>query len=144
MNSTDRVTTAKIDTIEVTEERHVARARHEALTLGRMSGMRNISIHAFATIISELAYNLVFHTDQGGTIKIRTLKDGERNGIEVICEDPGPGIEDTELALQDGYSTGGGLGGGLPGVRRLANEFEITSTPGVGTRIRALRWDLVK
>ncbi|MET0026909.1 MAG: ATP-binding protein [Candidatus Thiodiazotropha sp.] len=144
MNSTGRFKIAKSETIQVTEERHVASARQHALSLGRTSGMRNLSVHAFATIVSELAYNLVFHTDKGGTVSLRMLTDDDNLGLEVVCEDQGPGIMDIELAMQDGYSTGGGLGGGLPGVRRLANEFEISSTPGVGTRIRALRWDVPK
>ena len=68
------------------------------------------------------------------------LNNAAHSGLQLIFEDNGPGIADVELALQDGYTTGDGLGLGLGGARRLANEFEIDSHPGEGTRVRIVRW----
>jgi serine/threonine-protein kinase RsbT len=71
---------------------------------------------------------------------MRALNNAAHSGLQLIFEDHGPGIADVELALQDGYTTGDGLGLGLGGARRLANEFEILSHPGEGTRVRIVRW----
>jgi len=68
------------------------------------------------------------------------LQVAERRGVELVAQDEGPGIADIPLALSEGYSTGGGLGCGLPGVQRLMDDFEINSTPGLGTRIVARKW----
>ncbi len=97
-----------------------------------------------ATAVSELANNLFFHASRGGTITLTPLKREGEIGIEVVAEDDGPGVPDVEQAMQDGFSTSGGLGGGLPGVKRLMDEFEITSTVGVGTRIVARKWQPCK
>lgn len=93
-----------------------------------------------ATAASELANNLWMHTTRGGTITLRLLVQPTRRGVELLSGDQGPGIADLALAQQEGYSTGGGLGCGLPGVRRLMDEFEIRSLPGVGTWVRACKW----
>ncbi len=88
--------------------------------------------------ISELARNIEQHAGQG-TITITTH--GGRDGhIEVVAEDHGPGIEDIDRALAGGYSSSGGMGLGLRGAKRVMDEFEIESTVGVGTRIRAVKW----
>ena len=91
------------------------------------------------TATSELARNAVDHGG-GGRALIDTLTDGTRVGIRLQVTDGGPGIADLELALSDGYSSGGGLGLGLGGARRLVNQFEIETTPGEGTMVRATRW----
>ena len=93
-----------------------------------------------ATSVSELANNLFFHAAGGGTITLSAVRRDGQRGIEVIAEDDGPGIPEVELAMQDGFSTNGGLGGGLPGAKRLMDEFEITSTVAGGTRIVARKW----
>ena len=93
-----------------------------------------------ATAVSELASNLFCHATRGGTITLTALRREGEVGIEVVAEDDGPGVSDVEQAMQDGFSTSGGLGGGLPGVKRLMDEFEITSTIGVGTRVAARKW----
>ncbi len=80
-----------------------------------------------------------FHTNKGGTLSFIPVRNEKIEGIEIISEDEGPGIPDIELAMQDGFSTCGGLGGGLPGVKRLMDEFEITSKE-TGTRIVARKW----
>ena len=88
---------------------------------------------------SELARNTVQHGG-GGSVRLESVGDGNRVGLRLTFEDHGSGIADVELALQDGYSTSGGLGLGLGGVRRLANEFEIVSRVGEGTRVCIARW----
>jgi len=91
------------------------------------------------TAASELARNTLDYGN-GGEVEIARLVDGSRKGLRLIFSDQGPGIEDLERALTDGYSTGGGLGLGLSGARRLSNEFTIDSAPGKGTRIMIARW----
>ena len=93
-----------------------------------------------ATAITEFARNLYVHAHHGGNITLTVIKDEENVGIQVVVEDDGPGIEDVSLAMQDGYTTRGSLGVGLPGARRLMDEFEIVSEPGIGTRIVAKKW----
>jgi serine/threonine-protein kinase RsbT len=73
---------------------------------------------------------------------LEIVRDGNRQGLRLTFEDQGPGIADIDRALEDGYSTGGGLGLGLPGARRLSNEFALTSTEGVGTCVTIVRWKL--
>ena len=91
------------------------------------------------TAASELARNTIDHGG-GGSARLQSLRNGGRAGLRLTFEDKGPGIPDIELALKDGYTTGGGLGLGLSGARRLSNEFEIQSRPGVGTRVTITRW----
>jgi serine/threonine-protein kinase RsbT len=91
------------------------------------------------TAASELARNTLDYGN-GGEVEIERLMDGMRKGLRLIFTDQGPGIEDLEKALTDGFSTGGGLGLGLSGARRLSNEFTIDSAPGKGTRIVIARW----
>jgi len=91
------------------------------------------------TAASELARNTVQYGG-GGQLTIEGLEEGGRRGLRLTFEDHGPGIKDIELALRDGYTTGGGLGLGLGGARRLSNEFYIQSRPGEGTRVTVVRW----
>jgi len=91
------------------------------------------------TAASELARNAVDHAG-GGIVRMEALVDGGRSGIRLVFEDHGPGIPDMALAMQDGFSTVGGLGLGLGGAKRLANEFAIHSQPGEGTRVAVTRW----
>jgi serine/threonine-protein kinase RsbT len=91
------------------------------------------------TAASELARNTLDYGG-GGTVKLETLQEGGRRGLKLTFEDQGPGILDIEMALRDGFTTGGGLGMGLGGAKRLANEFEIKSVVGEGTRIVIVRW----
>jgi serine/threonine-protein kinase RsbT len=91
------------------------------------------------TAASELARNTIDHGG-GGTARLQSVRDGNRSGLRLTFEDKGPGIVDLNLALKDGYTTGGGLGLGLSGARRLSNEFDIVSRPGEGTRVTITRW----
>ncbi len=92
-----------------------------------------------ATAISELARNIVSYARKG-QITLKMVNGLSRQGIAVIASDDGPGITDIRQALRDGYSTSGSLGLGLPGVRRLMDEFEITSQPGRGTMVAVKKW----
>ncbi len=91
------------------------------------------------TAASEVARNTVVYGG-GGTARLEALQDGGRRGLRVIFEDKGPGIADVEQALQDGYTSGTGLGLGLGGARRLSNDFLIESRVGEGTRVTIARW----
>lgn len=91
------------------------------------------------TAASELARNTLDYGG-GGTATLEALQDGSRRGVRLVFADQGPGITDINLALKDGYTTGGGLGMGLSGTKRLVNEFEIVSQVGVGTTITVTKW----
>jgi serine/threonine-protein kinase RsbT len=91
------------------------------------------------TAASELARNTVQYGG-GGRVTIESVEAPGRQGLRLTFEDDGPGIADVELAMRDGYTTGGGLGLGLSGARRLSSEFHIDSAPGKGTRIVITRW----
>jgi serine/threonine-protein kinase RsbT len=91
------------------------------------------------TAASELARNTIDYGG-GGVARVQSLRQAGRIGLRLTFEDKGPGIADIELALKDGYTTGGGLGLGLSGAKRLSNEFAIESRPGEGTRVTITRW----
>ena|SRR5687767_10585043 len=91
------------------------------------------------TAASELARNTLQYGG-GGTVTIDTVENLGRRGVRLTFEDNGPGIPDVELAMKDGYTTGGGLGLGLSGARRLSSDFSIQSAPGQGTRVTIIRW----
>jgi serine/threonine-protein kinase RsbT len=91
------------------------------------------------TAVSELARNTVVYGG-GGVMQIEVVNEGGRRGLRLTFRDQGPGIPDVSLAMQDGYTTGTGLGLGLGGARRLANEFNIQSAPGIGTTVTITRW----
>lgn len=91
------------------------------------------------TAASELARNTLDY-GKGGVVRLESLIDGLRRGVRMTFEDQGPGIADLDLALTDGYTTGGGLGLGLSGARRLVSDFQIESRPGEGTSVAITRW----
>ncbi|MBN1487621.1 MAG: anti-sigma regulatory factor [Anaerolineae bacterium] len=95
---------------------------------------------ALVIAISEIARNIILYAGEG-EIFIKTVFDGDTPGICIVARDQGAGISDVSLALQDGYSTGGGLGVGLPGARRLMDEFEIDSKVGQGTTVAMIKWN---
>jgi serine/threonine-protein kinase RsbT len=102
-------------------------------------GFSLVDLTKMVTAASELARNTLIYGG-GGTITIEGLEDGTKRGVRMMFEDEGPGIPDIARALQDGFTTGSGMGLGLGGSRRLVNEFDIQSTPGTGTRVTAVRW----
>jgi len=124
--------------IEITSSEGIIIARQKVRELAINVGFGTVDQTRIATAVSELARNI--HQFAGkGTVTIFSLK-GERKGIKIVCQDNGPGIADIELALSDGYSTMKSLGLGLPGTRRLMDEFEIESKPGKGTRVSITKW----
>ena len=126
--------------IEVSDEQGIVAARKRGRDLARDLGFRAVDAAQLATAISELARNILLYASRG-EISITVLDgDAEKEGIQVIARDEGPGIEDTELVMQDGYTTSDGLGLGLPGTRRIVDEFEISSTPGQGTLVKITKW----
>lgn len=92
-----------------------------------------------ASAVSELGQNIVKYAGRG-SLRLSPLEDETRQGVKLVAEDRGPGIRDLETAMQNHVSTGGTLGLGLPGVRRMMDEFEIESEPGQGTRVTAYKW----
>jgi serine/threonine-protein kinase RsbT len=102
-------------------------------------GFNLIDQTKIVTAASELARNTVQYGG-GGQVLIESVEEGGRRGLKLTFEDQGPGIADVELAMRDGYTSGGGLGLGLSGARRLSNEFYIHSRPGEGTRVTIIRW----
>jgi serine/threonine-protein kinase RsbT len=111
------------------------KGRAKAMELGFSSGDATL----IATAISELARNIVAYAGKG-RITLKVVNGLNRQGISVVASDEGPGIPDVRQALRDGFSTSGSLGLGLPGVRRLMDEFEITSQPGRGTTVAVKKW----
>jgi serine/threonine-protein kinase RsbT len=102
-------------------------------------GFNLIDQTKIVTAASELARNTIQHGG-GGVVKIDSIEEAGRRGLRLTFEDRGRGIPDVDLAMRDGYSTGGGLGLGLSGARRLSNEFYIHSAPDEGTRVTIIRW----
>ena len=127
------------DTQPIRSSEDVVLVRRAVRDFAKVAGFSLVDETKIVTAASELARNALQYGG-GGTVLLEALNDDTRRGVRLVFEDQGPGIADVEQALRDGYTTGGGLGLGLSGARRLANEFEIDSKPGVGTRIAITRW----
>jgi serine/threonine-protein kinase RsbT len=125
--------------VPIEADQDVVHARQQARTLGEELGFGSTDLTLLATAISEVARNITAYA-QRGEIVLRVVHSKGRDGIEVVARDDGPGISDVELALQDGYTTGNGLGLGLPGARRLVDEFEIRTAPDAGTTVTLVKW----
>lgn len=123
----------------IKDEYDIVSARSVGKQIAGEIGLGIVDQSRIATAISELARNIVLYAG-GGVITFQRLGDGGRSGLEIRAVDNGPGIADIELAMQDGYTSGGGLGVGLPGTKRLMDEFEIESEVGKGTRITIRKW----
>jgi len=102
-------------------------------------GMGRTAAESLSTAASELVGNVVKYAGSG-LATIRVVRERDTPGLELVVEDHGPGIADLEFAMRDNASTGGTLGLGLPGTRRLVDDFEITSAKGEGTRVRVTKW----
>ena len=113
--------------------------RQRARTLAAGQGLSLVDQTKVVTAASELARNTLEH-GKGGEAVLETLENGTRRGVRLTFVDEGPGIPDVAAALKDGFTTGTGMGLGLPGARRLMNEFSIDSTPGRGTTVVVIRW----
>ena len=125
--------------VRITSDVDIVAARAKGRELARHLGFSATDRALIATAISELSRNIVQYAP-GGEITLMPSTCSAGRGIIVIASDDGCGIADVAAAMQDGYSTSGGLGLGLPGVRRLMDEFEIASRPGGGTTVTAKKW----
>lgn len=125
--------------IPIVLDTDIVAARVEGRRLALELGFSNTDATLVATAISEAARNILVHAREGMITISATIADDLAELI-VVASDDGPGIRDVELALRDGYSTAGGLGLGLPGVRRLMDEFRITSDEGKGTEVVMTKW----
>jgi serine/threonine-protein kinase RsbT len=127
------------ETLPVRSSEDVVIVRRRVRSWALQEGFGLVDQTKLVTAASELARNTLAYGG-GGSVLIEALNNGSRRGLKLTFEDQGPGIADLELAMTDGYTTGGGLGLGLSGAKRLSNEFEIASRPGEGTRVSIVRW----
>jgi serine/threonine-protein kinase RsbT len=125
--------------VPIEREEDVVIARQKGRELAAQTGFSNTDRTIIALAISEIARNIISYAHRG-KVTMCQIHDGLRSGISIVAEDEGPGIPDIELAMRDGYSTAKSLGVGLPGTKRIMDEFELTSVVGKGTTVRMKRW----
>jgi serine/threonine-protein kinase RsbT len=125
--------------VPISSDQDIVGARQKGRTLAADLGFSSADATMIATAISELARNIVSYARRG-EIRLHRIQNTARQGIMVVASDQGPGIRDVAQALRDGFSTSGSLGLGLPGVRRLMDEFDITTKPGLGTTVTVKKW----
>jgi serine/threonine-protein kinase RsbT len=125
--------------VGIHSDRDLVAARAAARELATQLGFSRTDATLIATAISEIARNIVVHVGHGAIV-MRPMYEWHRYGLEVVAEDAGPGIRDVEAVLDDGYAGRGGLGLGLPGARRLMDEFEINTGSDWGTRVVMKKW----
>jgi serine/threonine-protein kinase RsbT len=125
--------------IAVASDQDVVRVRQLIRTTAVAAKLSLVDQTKLVTAASELARNTLVYGG-GGTVEVSAVDNGRRKGIRIVFADQGPGIADLDLALTDGYTTGGGLGLGLSGARRLVDEFEIDTKVGEGTNITVTKW----
>lgn len=125
--------------IDIIKEWDIVSARQLGRNIAKDMGFGTVDQARIATAISELARNIYLYTDKG-KICLEVIDSLDKRGICLVSVDNGPGIDDLSQVMQDGYSTSNGLGAGLPGVKRLMDEFDINSDLGKGTEIRAVKW----
>ena len=106
---------------------------------GIQVGMNVLNQTKLITAASELVRNMLLYAD-GGKVTVESISSANKKGIRVICIDQGPGIADVDQAMKDGYSTGNGMGLGLPGAKRLSNEFSLKTAVGQGTTVTIIKW----
>lgn len=129
----------KTDELPIQTPPDIVVARQAVRSTAAGLGFSLVDQTKIVTAASELARNTLNYGG-GGVLHIIQLEESPRKGLRLVFEDHGPGIPDVQLALKDGYTTGGGLGLGLGGARRLVNDFAIESAPGQGTRVTITRW----
>ena len=127
------------DSIKIEKEQDVVLLRNRVKEYAVKIGMGLVNQTKLATAASELVRNMLKYAN-GGIVLIEIITQGRDNGVRLTFQDKGPGIKDIPTAMKDGFSTGKSLGLGLPGAKRLVNEFDIKSTPGQGTTISIIKW----
>ncbi|MBT2641375.1 anti-sigma regulatory factor [Bacillus sp. ISL-41] len=125
--------------ININNEFDIVLARQKGREISKELQFGGVDQARITTAISELARNIYLYAGSG-QITINVLEENGRRGIQISAADNGPGINDIRMVLQDGFSTSGGLGAGLPGVKRLMDNFDIDSMPGTGTKITITKW----
>lgn len=125
--------------ITIRSDEDVIIARQKARQAAQELGLRSLDQTRLVTAVSELARNIVVHAREG-MVTVYLVRREKKEGIKVIFADKGPGIEDIERAMEEGFSTVGSLGLGLKGAKRLVDEFEIRSAPGQGTTVEITKW----
>src|SRR5690349_22726804 len=128
-----------MERLAIRSDQDVVRVRQFVRTLAVSVRLSLVDQTKLVTAASELARNTLVY-GKGGTVEVLRVDNGRRQGIRIVFADQGPGIPDLDLALTDGYTTGGGLGLGLSGARRLVDEFDIVTAAGEGTRITVTKW----
>ncbi len=125
--------------VPIDSDHDIVTARQRGRALAQQVGFSNSNLTLVATAISELARNILLYAKKG-ELTLGIVEEDGRQGVAVVARDQGPGIRDVDRAMEVGYSTSGSLGLGLPGVRRLMDEFEIVSRIGKGTTVTARKW----
>lgn len=125
--------------VRINSDADVVTARHEGRNLAQGLGFSAVELTLISTAISEIARNIAVYAGKG-EILLDVVEDGGKSGIRIVAGDQGPGIVDVEQAMQDGYSTGKSLGLGLPGAKRIMDEFEVDSRVDEGTTITMTKW----
>lgn len=125
--------------MKIEKEQDVVSFRNRVKEYAVKIGMSVVNQTKLITAASELVRNMLKYAN-GGETRIEVISEGRNSGIRLIFEDKGPGIQDIALAMKDGFSTGKSLGIGLPGAKRLVNEFDIKSSPGEGTTVSIIKW----
>ncbi|HXZ00033.1 MAG TPA: anti-sigma regulatory factor [Stellaceae bacterium] len=133
MNSGDVVITVRCDA-------DILVARQKARSLVQPLRFSSSDLTLIATAISEIARNIVSYAGSGALV-LRVVERNNARGLTIVARDHGPGIADLARAMEDGYSTSGGLGLGLPGTKRLMDEFDVVSAPGKGTTVTMTKWE---
>ncbi|MGK5737443.1 ATP-binding protein [Micromonospora sp. URMC 103] len=123
----------------IESDEDVVRVRQLVRTVAVAAKLSLVDQTKLVTAASELARNTLVYGG-GGSVEVTTVDNGLRRGVRIVFADSGPGIADLDLALTDGYTTGGGLGLGLSGARRLVDEFDIDTGAGRGTRVTVTKW----
>jgi serine/threonine-protein kinase RsbT len=126
--------------VPIASDADVMRARQKGRELASMLGFSGSDLTLMATAISEVARNIVQYASEG-EIEFRRMERAGKRGLVIIARDRGPGIPDIALAMQDGYSTSRGMGLGLPGSKRLMDDFDISSEIGKGTTVTMIKWE---
>ncbi len=125
--------------VVIEREMDIVTARQKGRELASAIGFSSTDQTIIALAISEIARNILSYAERGGMTLTR-VDHGGRRGIQIVARDEGPGIPDIGLAMRDGYSTGKSLGVGLPGAKRVMDEFELTSSVGRGTTVTMKKW----
>lgn len=125
--------------VKIVTEWDIVAARQLGRNVAKELGFGTVDQARITTAISELARNIYLYAGQG-EMRIERIQDLGKKGLKIIAIDNGPGIPDLRKVMEDGFSTSGGLGAGLPGVKRLMDDFDISSSVGEGTNIQAVKW----